>query len=442
MASGDIATSAKGQVYYFEDPVLGVGWNINPVTGQASSFWLDEFNKTPTGLSGSGSKYRPDQDYGLGANYKGVIVTKRDKNGTPTEFYAMTQGGGGQFFKDINQATSAASSFLAWDKEKNPTKYQTNPDGSINLPTGGVTTGSAGTVWDNTQKNTSSQSATQAPGVLASPGVGETTQAANAQEWKTPSATEDWYGQNKDRFNQPSKTSDWYGQNKDQYTQPSAQEQKWAGLSGEFDNWSKSGLEDVYDRQESKARKALDTRAKSVGIGDSSAAARATSNIGQEFADKKTLALQDWAKTGMTLAGAADSGKQSRMNMGLSAAGAADTADMNWLTQGGGAADLATQAKNTRLTGGQTAANQAQTLQIGRETGGLDSYLQIANGLAGATGNLTTAASNSSKDYQTSIAQTLMAKGNLSYDDAMAQASQIMSILGLGATAATTLGKK
>ena len=303
--------------------------------------------------------YDAGKDYGLGKGMEGIIVVARDKNGAPTQYYAAKPGGGGQVFSDLSQAQTSAQEAKKWTSDRNPD--QTRAAGIA----GGIASQQASPSW--VAANPQKPAEANPQGSQVTPGVGEETQKKNAS----------------------------------QYDQPSQAEQQWNGLAGQFNNWDASGLEGVYDRGQKKTQVALENRASAGGYGDSSAAARATSNIGQDFTDRKTQAMENWAKTGMGLAGAADSGK------------------------------------NTRLGQQMGEATTSQNLKLNRETGGLTSAMQLGQGLAGTTQTATNAANTETAGLTTDLTNLLMAKGAVNQAQAQSQAkSAVDSLTGMGLTAA------
>lgn len=304
----------------------------------------------------STTRYEPTMDYGLGV--PGVIPVAHDpKTGAPTAYYAMMPGGGGKVFTDANEAALNAQQYASWAQQQ----------GLYTPPT----TGKEGAAGSGT-------AGTGQTGVLMYPGEGEK-----------------FWDSTKGFYTQPTRASDAY----DKYSKEDPQElQYWRGVEGKFKDPTNAEtlygnydnifsdphyLDSFYDYQQKNAQTALDRRAASAGVGDSGAAARATGNLGAVFANQKLNAMQGFAKTGMDLAGAADTSKNQRLSTGAQIAALAEQGINNRITEG----NVVDSGELARRVAGQNAANQAQGLYENRLTGGFDRGEKLATDMAFLTQN-------------------------------------------------------
>lgn len=364
LSPGDQGMTYASNLQGLNSPGTG---SIDPATGLITYYTYNNGGKEVK----ASRAYDPAGDYGLGSGALGVIALQRDKSGTPTAFYARTPGGGGKVFQSLADAQSAVQAYTAWLGSRAPTASGT---GSTSPTT---TTAGTGTTTGQTDS-----------GILTKPGAGE-----------------QYFDSTKDFYSKPSYGEQQWGQ---MANQPTRSEQVWNAYSGKFTD--PNYLDDYYGRQAKAAQTTLDRKSASSGWGDSGAAARATGNIGIQFADAARKGTQDWASTGATIAGQADSASNAK----LAAALGVDTGTL------------------TRIGAGQTAANSAENLQINRETGGLNS----AVALGGAEASLMY--SGLSQAQQTQLQSKLaelalqVQKGSISaqqgYQDAQAYLSAIGSV--------------
>jgi hypothetical protein len=310
---------------------------IDPKTGRVNynSKWDASKNEFVSGSYG-GFNYDPYADYGTGI--PGVMVVGRDPNGGATSYFAMDGASqSGRIYTDLSQAQAAAESYGAWKKTQE--KYNPKPSAATAPP------------------------ATSTP---SSTGLGTQRVPGDAENQVT--------------------------KNMAKYDQPSESEQLWNKYSGTYGNWDSSGLGGVIDREQQRAQRMMDQRASSRGYGDSAATTRAGAGLAQRFADTKVKNMQDWARTGMSLAGGADSGKLSR------------------------------------LGAGQSAANDAQSAKLLRESSGLNSAIQLGNNLAGTTQSGLNSIEENSLNMKMQELSAQMQKGNIDANTALAQAKDFMSI--------------
>jgi hypothetical protein len=256
----------------------------------------------------------------------------------------------------------------------------------------------------NTQTPTAQPQTQQPTGELLNPGAGE-----------------NYFDSTKDFYTKPSEASQYWGQTKNQ---PTNAQQQWNAYSGIFGN--PEALDDVYQRGLQQAQVTLDRKSASAGWGDSGAAARATGNLGVAFTDAATKARENWALTGGQLASAADTANNQKFGQALN------------VDQG----DLA------RMTAGQSAANSAENLQQNRLTGGLNSALQLGQLESGLIYSGLTSAQQQELQLQLAGIQLKQQQGQLSEEQAYAEAQNYLQALGVAGNAAVNyyvnqkLGKK
>jgi hypothetical protein len=240
-------------------------------------------------------------------------------------------------------------------------------------------------------------------------------------ELLNPGAGENYFDSTKDFYTKPSEASQYWGQTKNQ---PTNAQQQWNAYSGIFGN--PEALDDVYQRGLKQAQVTLDRKSASAGWGDSGAAARATGNLGVAFTDAATKARENWALTGGQLASAADTANNQKFGQALN------------VDQG----DLA------RMTAGQSAANSAENLQQNRLTGGLNSALQLGQLESGLIYSGLTSAQQQDLQLQLAGLQLKQQQGQLSAEQAYAEAQNYLQALGVAGNAAVNyyvtqkLGKK
>jgi hypothetical protein len=202
-----------------------------------------------------------------------------------------------------------------------------------------------------------------------------------------------------------------------------------SGLAGQFNNWSTSGLDDVYNRETDRAMATQKNMASARGMGDSSASMKASGNLAGVMADKKVKGIQSWATTGMGLAGASDAARTSRFTNSMTGAGLADAADRNTLSDMTGVAGAYDTAKAGRLNNEGNAAKTAQDMFEDRYTGAIDRATNLGQGLAGITERGTTSASNSRADLEMKLAELEMNKGVMDQGQYYSEYNDIMKAI-------------
>lgn len=321
--------------------------SIDPVTGQMK-------------YGGQTATYSGSQDYGLGPNGLGVLVVASDANGNPTRFYAGTATGGGQEYSTLAEAAQGAKDYTTWYSSQHPAAASASASTSTAQPAGELTTpGSGENYYDSTK--------------------GFYTGENNAQNAYDVTAN-----------------------------QPTQEEQYWNKYSGIFQN--PNYLDQVYDTAEKKAQTTLDRTASSGGWADSGAAARATADMGATYENQKLLAMQGFATTGGTLAGAADASRNQR----VSSAQGVDTGNLS------------------QISAGQTAANSAETQQQNRLNGGISSATTLGNDQAQLTASGLDAATSEQLSTNVQAIMLQVQGGNLTAQQGYNQASEMLS--GLGTT--------
>lgn len=231
--------------------------------------------------------------------------------------------------------------------------------------------------------------------------------------------------------------------------QPTEQEQLWNKYSGIYQNpgteqgelygnWESlfsnpNYLDDYYQREAAKAQTTLDRKAASGGWGDSGAAARATANVGRDFADRALLAKGQWAQTGMGLAGAADTSVNTKAATGMGLAGAADKSQLERLSaaEGVDTGDLA------RISAGQVAAGAAQRSKEARLGGALSSQQGIADDMASLSGVFYSQAEAEKFATDMAAIQVQYKQGDLSLTDAINKSQE--ALVGLNVMSQTAL---
>lgn len=340
------------------------------------------------GSTTGGGYWDINADYGLGRDMKGIIPLEHNSSGNVSQFLAPTPGGGFVKTPNASEAIASRDAYLEWLK--------TNPSqGGIGQTRGVPTTQTA-------TPTTGSTSPSQ-QGVLTVPGKGE----------KQFDLTQSRY------LSGPQRGDRAFG---DRPTQPTESEQYWNQWEGQFQN--PDSLKAVYDRAEKQAQSTLDRKASSSGWADSSAAAKATANIGQNFNDAYVRAMQDFAKTGATMAGAADSAKNAQTNAWLNTVGTAQGLDTS---------DLA------YLTAGQSAANSAQTLGENRLTGGFDRALQVANNMSAIASYGLDKAQQRDIAYKMADLQQQIRLGTMDYQQATDQLDEYLATLRIAPSTAQSI---
>jgi hypothetical protein len=421
-----------GGIYYFINKSSGqqVG-AINPATGKIyetpsgsvsvstvkASDALSYLDRLVAQGKAKTQSFSGDTDYGLGADSKGIMIIGRDQNGSPTKYIVQTQGGGSRVVNDINEAKSLATSYKTWS------------DGQAAAKNPVVTTAPAAT--PTTQAT---------PGQLTTPGYGEQNYLDTKGTYSQPSELEKMFQQNKDAYGQPSNAEKNYDATKGDYSQPSRAEQTWNGFAGKFNDTT--ALDDMYKRAEQSAQTTLSRKGSTGGWGGSGAAARATVNTSAKFADAKTSALSDWAKTGMSLASTADQGALARLGAGTTAATTADNSALTRMQQGMGAAGQADSGLLTRTTTGQSAATGAQNSMETRLTGGMKSALQIADSQAQTLSAGLDSATKSLFDSKMAALKAQMTAGTIDAQQYYDEANDLMAAAKSGAAALTAYKPK
>lgn len=376
--AGALGTGGEGGTGHSTTYVPGYGY-IDPHTGKITWNTGDQWSHDKLGTSSS--DYNAWQDYGLGSASLGVIPIVHDATGAPTAYYVGVAGGGGKVVTDLTEAQMAAEEYRAWRKEQ----AQRTAGG-----TGGTGTGGTGT---------------SGPGELTVPGQGE----------------DFWNRTMGDYLAGPTNAKHAFG---DKPNQPTNAEQYWNQWSGKFQNPDE--LKGTFDRAEQKAQTTLNRKSSSQGWSDSSAAAKATANIGMDFNDRYVKAMQDFATTGMGLAGAADTAHSQQLKDWLAEVAAAqgiDNLTLQYLVQG------------------QGAAGAAQVLKENRLNGGFDRSLQIANNMAAIASAGLSSASQQSIAMQMAQLQAQMTANQMSYDMATAQLNEYMKTMGLSAQAMSIISQ-
>ena len=322
--------------------------NIDPTTGKMAYGQADM----------SSAQYSGTQDYGLGPNGLGVIPLATDANGNPTVFYAGTATGGGQAYHSLAEAQQGARDYVTWANSQHPASAATT------------------------------STAAQPAGELTKPGAGES-----------------YYDSTKGFYTQGTNAQKAYDVTANQPTQ---EEQYWNKYSGIFQN--PNYLDQVYNTAEQKAQTTLDRKASSGGYGDSGAAARATADMGATYENQKLQAMQGFATTGGTLAGAADASRNQRVS-------SAQSVDAGKLSQ---------------VASGQSAASSAETQQQNRLNGGISSATTLANDQATLTASGLDAATSQSLSTQVQALTLQVQGGNLTAQQGYNQASEMLA--GLGTT--------
>jgi hypothetical protein len=428
--------------------VYGEGLNQRSSDSLNSGIIIDptKANMTPDAPGATRSYYNATQDYGLGADAVGIIPVQTDSTGRPTAFYVPTYGGGGKVVTDLDEAKAELAKYKPWFDAAHPA----GTPGSTITAAPASTTPSAVT-----------GPSVSAPGELSTPGAGENYYNATQGFYTQPTNAQGTFDSTKGLYSQPTNAQKQFDATSGQ---PTAADQNWNGLSGKFnapsaqeDQWNNyksaladpSALSSMYDRQQQQTQVALDRRASSAGVGDSSAAAKATANIGAVFGDRKVAALQDFAKTGMGLAGASDQGAQGRATTLGTLATNKDTADNNrintgvnvdqgalsYLTQANNAAGGADAANLARTLGGQTAATSAENTAINRANGGIDRSLAIGNDVGTLTAAGLREADATTLSVQMAALGQQVASGNLTFEAAMKQAQETAATMGVVSSA-------
>lgn len=392
-------TYGTGQAGYI-DPVTGqIVWGNKVDPGAAGKGYIfdpndpnNDYRATATG----GTYYDPNADYGLGGGELAGIIPVQHSNTGQITYYVPTRGGGYQLVTDLNEAVAYANDYRAWYKEQSAPSRPTSL-----MPAPGP--GNSGLNYDPTKKTYGSTGGGGSQGTLAVPGQGEKT-------------FEDIYPELRAG---PQRGDRAFG---DRPTQPTESEQYWNQWEGQFG--SPDSLYSMYDRAERKAQSTLDRKASSAGWADSSAAAKATANIGLDFQDAATRATMDWAKTGAGIAGGADTARNAQTRSWLDTVGMADKLD---------ATDLAYKL------GAMGAGKTAQELSEGRQTGGLDRAIAIGNAMSNLAANGFQAANQEDFARYMVDLQFQMQSGNLDYAAATQKLKEFAATFGLSVSSMNSL---
>jgi len=346
--------------------------NIDPTSGRMQ-YNTGGYGGSSGATNIQNGQYSGTQDYGLGPNGLGVIPMATDANGNPTAFYAGTGYGAGQVYHSLTEAQQGAKDYAAWYSSQHPAAAATTSSAPV---------------------------AAQPAGELTKPGAGE-----------------NYYDSTKGFYTGGNNAQKAYDVTANQPTQ---EEQYWNKYSGIFQN--PNYLDQVYDTAQAKSQTTLDRKASSGGWGDSGAAARATADMGATYQNQKLQAMQGFATTGGTLAGAADASRNQR----VSSAQGVDSGN------------------TSQIAAGQTAANSAETQQQNRLNGGISSATTLGNDQATLmAAGLDKATSEQLATNVQAIAMQVQG-GNLTAQQGYNQASEMMAGLGTmdkAAMSAYLLGK-
>lgn len=398
-------TSGQDMAGYI-DPVTGQivwgnrmqGWSGNPSSGERHIF--DPNNPDPKyqSTASGGTYYDPNADYGLGGGELAGIIPVEHSNTGEITYYVPKRGGGYYTGTSLDEAVQYANDYKAWYKE------QATPQGPPSLLPA-PSPGNSGASYDPTKKTYGAGAGTTGgtQGILTVPGQGEKT-------------FEDIYPELRAG---PQRGDRAFG---DRPTQPTESEQYWNQWEGVFG--SPDSLYSMYDRAEKKAQSTLDRKASSAGWGDSSAAAKATANIGLDFQDAATRATMDWAKTGAGLASGADKSKNDQTKSWLDVVGAADKLDVT---------DLAYKL------GAMGASKTAQELAEGRETGGVDRAMAIGSTMANLANQGFQAANQEDFARYMVDLQLQMQAGNIDYAAATQKLNEYAALFGTSLQASSAL---
>lgn len=401
----DNPNTTEGDAITWSDPSSKNGGLVtffptgDPNTGIAAGTFRGSSDPLTTGWTDTA--YSPTQDYGLGPGFEGIVVSDRDQTGSPSEYLVMTPGGGARRTNDLAEAQQLVAAYSTWAPTQSKTPAVTNID-------------NANDVGPSAQEE----------GILTKPRAGETRYED----------TKSWY----DELTNAQKTRDELAENRtptnaktvfdETSNQPSEAEQYWNGLEGQFGN--PNALNDYYDRQRQLAQTGLQRRTSSAGYGDSGAAIRAAGNLDQQYADKALLAMQDWVKTGMGLASAADTGKNQRTQTRGSLAGSADSSELAKDNQLLTASTSADNANLARKVAGQQAADDAQKLEQDRLNGAITTGTTIGNSMANiAMQGMDSAIKQEFEGFMTGL-QGQIASGKITADQAMQKATEQASAIG------------
>jgi hypothetical protein len=355
-------------------------------------------NPTYRATATGGTYYDPNADYGLGGGELAGIIPVQHSNTGQITYYVPKRGGGYYLGDSLDDAVAYANDYRAWYKE------QATPQGPPSLLPA-PSPGNSGASYDPAKKtyggNTGSTGGK--PGILTVPGQGEKTFEDIYPELRAgPQRGDRAFG---DRPTQPTESEQYWNQ--------------WEGIFGSPDS-----LYSMYDRAEKKAQSTLDRKASSAGWGDSSAAAKATANIGLDFQDAATRATMDWAKTGAGLASGADKSKNDQTRSWLDVVGTADKLDVT---------DLAYKL------GAMGAGKTAQELMEGRETRGLEYGIQIGNAMSAlASSGFQDANQEDFARYMVDL-QLQMEAGNIDYAAATQKLNEYAALFGTSLQASPAL---
>lgn len=391
----------------------GTSIRINPLTGEITTFGAP----APGGATREKLSYDPTFDYGLGPDSLGIIPVGRDAYGNPTKFYASSKDGGGVVYDTLEDAKMATSEYRAIKGASSaPSQQSTQPQ----------------------------QAQPVVNGSLTDPGAYENWWTQNKGRYATPTKTEENY----DKFNklasQPSEVKTQWDKTSKEWEQPSATEQAYNGLAGKFNDWG--AYEDMYNRETDRAMGTQRGLAAARGMGDSSAAMKASGNLSAKMTDTKVKGMQDWMKTGISMAGSSDAARNTRLNASMTGAGAVDSSARNSLSDQVGLAGAFDTASAGRLNAERVAAADAQNAEQGRVTGGINSALGIASGLAGATSSSLNNANNSRADLEAKLSELIANRGTMDQTQFYAEANDLITAINALPVAASvydnTIGSK
>jgi hypothetical protein len=345
--------------------------NIDPTTGLIKA----TTHPTTGAATTSDYQYDPTADYGLGSSALGIIPLEHNSQGQVSIYLAPTSGGG--FAKETTLAAA----------QNDVNQYNTWMATTKNAPATTTTTPAT------TSTDTSAQ--TSAGGFLANPGVGETTQAANAGKYNGVTNAQTVFNETPN--------------------QPTNAQQNWNAYSGIFGN--PGYLDSIYNTAGQEARANLMAQGAAGGYGDSGATARATSDIDLKTALGKLQATEGWATTGQGMAQGADAANNSQTQTRGALATSADTANLN------------------QTVAGQNAANAAEGLAISRGTGMVNSATTLANDQATLTLNGMEPAMAQEFLTQMTAWTAQVQSGTLTAQQAYNNAQELMSTLGVAGNA-------
>jgi hypothetical protein len=409
--TGDISygTPGKSGAYGYDARLFGSGYTTGG--GGVSA------DKTYGTKTGSG-RWDLDYDYGLGNEARGIIPLQHDQTGQVTQFLAPVAGGGFTTVQSLGDAIALRDEYSQW--------LTTNPAG-VTKPQS-MSAPPAPPAPPPPPGNLDTPDEPQPRGVLADPLQGEQYYDDTSGFYKEPTeakkkwdetanqepiALQNWNKQS-GRFNQPTQSTQLFDSYKDILSNPGY-------------------LDDFYNREAAKTQTTLDRKSSSGGWGNSGAAARATSNIGQDFADKALLSRLGFMTTGMDLAGRADT---SENDLDITGNVLATSADKGINDKIGVAGDV-DRGMLEKIQGGQYAANSAEGLTMDRETGGIKYATKIAEDMSNLM--MQGLSEDQARQLATDMSdlQMQVESGKLTAQQAYAQAQEMMQ--GLGVVSNTVL---